>query len=71
MLNIESIEHAAPGVAVVVAFDDIFAAVVEIAVAEQEAETAELQIFLVVALMALETTAKPTLSTGRCQRVPA
>jgi hypothetical protein len=50
VLHIERVEHAAPGVVVVVAFDDVFAAVVEVAVAEQEAEAAEFQILLVVGL---------------------
>ena len=40
VLDVEGVEHASPGVVVVVGFHDIFAAVVEVAVAEQEAEAA-------------------------------
>jgi len=49
--NVDGIEHAAPMRARCKAFYDIFAAVVEFAVAEQEAESAlNFKIFLMVAL---------------------
>jgi len=48
VLHIDGVEHAAPGMPVVVALDNIFAAIVQIAIAEQKAESAQLQIFLVV-----------------------
>ena len=48
MLHVERIKQAAPEVPGVVALHDILAAVVEVAVAEQEAEAAQFQVVLVV-----------------------
>ena len=49
VLRVERSEDAAPDVQRVVGFDNVLAAVVQFAVAEQEAEASEGQIFLVVA----------------------
>ena len=49
ILRVERREDAAPHVQRVVGFHDVLAAVVQIAVAEQEAEAAQGQIFLVLA----------------------
>ena len=71
VLEVERIEEAAPGVQVVVALQNIFAGVVELAVAEQESEAAELEIVPGGrVLMALVTKARPSLSLGRDQRRP-
>jgi len=50
VLHIEGVEEPAPGMHGVVAFDNRLAAVAEIAVAQQEAQPAELEIPLVVLL---------------------
>ena len=49
-LHVDGVIQAAPGVPVVVAFEDVFAAVVELAVAQQEPQPAIFQVVLVVAL---------------------
>src|SRR5215475_5914222 len=50
MLHIKRIEEAAPCVPVVVRLDDVFTAVVQVAVAEQKTEAPQPQVVLVIAL---------------------
>jgi hypothetical protein len=47
-LKVERIVDAAPRVQIVVALENVFAGVVQLAVAQQEAEAAKLQIVLVI-----------------------
>ena len=49
-LDVEGVVGSAPGVGVVVALEDVFAGVAEVAVAEEEAFAAEGEVGLVVAL---------------------
>ncbi len=49
VLEVEGVEEATPGVQGVIGFDDVFAAVVEGAIAEQKAEPTQAQIVLMVA----------------------
>ena len=49
-LKVEGVVNSAPDMSVVVALEDVFAGVVEVAVAEQEAFAAESEVGLVVAL---------------------
>src|SRR6185312_2745626 len=49
-LAVEGVEEAAPGVHGVVALEDIFACIVQMAVTEEKAKAAELEVVLVVAL---------------------
>ena len=50
VLHIDRVEHAAPGMPVVIAFDNILPPVVEISIAQQESQSAQLQILLMIAL---------------------
>ena len=68
--EVERVEDAAPGVQIVVALQNVFACIVQVAVAEQKAEAAELQIVLVILFDGVETKARPTLSYGRYHVLP-
>ncbi len=50
VLQVERIVDASPRVQVVVALENVFAGVVQVAVAQEEAEAAELQIILMIFL---------------------
>ena len=64
VLRVESVVNAAPRVHVVVALEDVFARVVEVAIAEQEAKAAKLEILLVVALDGIRDEGDANLVVG-------
>src|SRR5580658_5278 len=49
MLHIQRIKQPAPGMPVVIALDDILAPIIQVAVAQQKPQSAELQVLLMVA----------------------
>jgi len=69
VLIVERHGDAAPDVGGVVSFENLFQAVAQAAVAEDESFASELEIAAVVAGNTVGTAA-PTLSSGRCQRLP-